>query len=80
MRDIIWQVVFKPNVGHVRCMSQASAAEQYTKVSEDEKGIRTIQLNDPKKRYSVFFEIQKSYATCIMLENMNIFLHFALCF
>lgn len=47
-------MVFKPNVGHVRCMSQASAAEQCTKVSEDEKGIRTIQLNDPKKRYSVY--------------------------
>lgn len=53
-------MAYKPNVGHARCMSQASTAEQYTKVSEDGKGIRTIQLNDPKKRY--MFEIQKNFA------------------
>eukprot|EP00105_Crassostrea_gigas_P027432 XP_011448763.1 PREDICTED: enoyl-CoA hydratase domain-containing protein 3, mitochondrial [Crassostrea gigas] len=54
------KVVFKPNVGHVRCMSQASAAEQYTKVSEDEKGIRTIQLNDPKKRNALSLKMLKT--------------------
>uniref|UniRef100_K1RYF2 Enoyl-CoA hydratase domain-containing protein 3, mitochondrial n=1 Tax=Magallana gigas TaxID=29159 RepID=K1RYF2_MAGGI len=41
-------------------MSQASAAEQYTKVSEDEKGIRTIQLNDPKKRNALSLKMLKT--------------------
>lgn len=41
-------------------MSQASTAEQYTKVSEDEKGIRTIQLNDPKKRNALSLKMLKT--------------------
>lgn len=80
MRDIIWQVVFKPNVGHVRCMSQASAAEQYTKVSEDEKGIRTIQLNDPKKRYSVYVWNTKELWYMYYAWKQEYFSHFALYF
>ncbi|XP_062583376.1 enoyl-CoA hydratase domain-containing protein 3, mitochondrial-like [Saccostrea cucullata] len=42
-------VAFKPNTIFVRYMSQDNH-ENFTKVTDDEKGIRTIQLNDPKKR------------------------------
>ncbi|XP_061182995.1 enoyl-CoA hydratase domain-containing protein 3, mitochondrial-like [Saccostrea echinata] len=42
-------VAYKPNISFVRYMSQDNL-ESFTKVSDDEKGIRTIQLNDPKKR------------------------------
>nr|XP_022291786.1 enoyl-CoA hydratase domain-containing protein 3, mitochondrial-like [Crassostrea virginica] len=44
------KAIIRQNIGHVRCMSTSAKAESYTKVLDDEKGIRTIQLNDPKKR------------------------------